>query len=148
MTVIRQLIAMIAVCVSLFTGHAGEEPAKDQRSCSLSVTTSSWSGWDADYEPIEATHTYTAAALESIAIPPEKDGPEKDGFAIQILAIDMNSVTLKTEYPMAPMGKQGINLMTDLTVFTVYNGQTLTLVTPTTDYGDIYIIEVLEIRRN
>lgn len=106
--------------------------------CTLEVTTSSWSGWEEGYQPKETVYTYEVDAPGFIMVPPE------DGFEIEILEIDVNGITFKTETPMAPYGR-GINLSTDQTVFTVYRGQTLSLVTPTMDYGDIYIITLTDI---
>ena len=113
-----------------------EAPTKEHRYL-LRITTSSWSGWEPDYQPEETTYDYELNGPGVIMAPPE------DGFQIKILEMDANGVTFETETPMSPYGNT-LNLNTDQTVFTVYRGQTLSIVTPTTDYGDVCIIEYVD----
>lgn len=131
-------IFMVTVFLAGCSGQAA--PKAGGWGCSIGITVSSWSGWEEDYIPTEATYEYEIDSPGTIMVPPE------DGFSIDITDIHANGLTLETESPMSPYGR-GINLASDQTVFTVYRGQTLSLVTPTTDEGDVYIIEVMDTYR-
>lgn len=129
-------LALSACVISLvLLTSCGADPA--ETGPVLQVTTSSWSGWSEDYEPEEETYTYAVDSPGAIMIPPE-DG---DGFKIELLEIGKDSLSFETESPMSVDDGGGINLMTDQTVFAVKKGQTLNLVTPTMDSGNIYIFE-------
>lgn len=61
-------------------------------------------------------------------------------MSVEIVDLFGNGITFRAEDSMSPYGA-GINLLTTQTEFTIYNGQAITLVTPTMDYGEIYRFE-------
>lgn len=129
------LVVMLAGCSALEA-----KPKEDLYGCSLRITLSSWSGWEQDYKPEESVYEFDVDGPGEIIVPPE------DGFKFDITEINANGMIFQTESSMSPYGGS-INLASDQTVFTVYRGQTLSLVTPSTDYGTVYIIELVDMYR-
>ncbi|MBE5933030.1 MAG: hypothetical protein E7263_06400 [Lachnospiraceae bacterium] len=106
----------------------------------LVVVCSSWSGWSEDYEPVEKTFVYPAIEGEVIC-PDYKE--TVDDFEFEILSVNPNSVTIKTNQCMScsEVGESGINLNSKETVFEIKKGEKIELTTLSMDAGDIYVFE-------
>lgn len=133
---LKRLTVLVLICVLFLTGCGKEDAEVVDSNCTLRVTTSSWSGWSESYEPKEEDYEYTFSTPCKILVPPDGE------FEIEILEMDSNQLVFETQSPMSPYGNR-FSLISDLTVFTIYRGQTLSLVTPTFDYGEIYILEYI-----
>lgn len=138
---IKHILAAVTL-LALLVGCA-ESGAKSQKElwgCSLKITLSSWSGWVEDYEPQEVTYECEINGLGEIVVPLE------GRFGFDITEINAKGITFKTTEPLA-LFDGTIDLNTQQRVFTVYKGHTLSLVTPTTDCGNEYIIELVDLFR-
>ncbi len=138
---IKHILAVVILLV-LLGGCSGLAPKSQEElwGCSLKITLSSWSGWEEGYDPQEVIYEFKIDSLGEITVPPE------GGFGFNITEINANGITFDTEEPLSPLGST-INLGTEQTVFTVYQGHMLSLVTPTMDYGTVYIIEPVDLFR-
>lgn len=103
----------------------------------LRVTLSSWSGWTPDYEPEEFTYTYIVTEGDILA------PPERESWTAEILRADENGILFSTSEPLSVINEDGtINLSSWDDTFEIHPGETLSLATPSTDYGEIYIFEL------
>lgn len=125
------------VFVVAFSGCDSPDSSGGTGRFTLKVTTSSWSG-EEYYTPEEETYEYVLDVPGTIRVPPDQD----TGVSVRIIELFDNGITFEMDQAMSPYGG-GINLMTDQTVFTIYAGQTLSLVTPSMDAGEIYIFELI-----
>ena len=64
-------------------------------------------------------------------------------FEFEIIEINSNSIKIRTNMAMSERAENGgISLLSDQKEFVIENGKTEELVTPTTDAGDIYMIDI------
>lgn len=98
----------------------------------LEIKESSWSGWTPNYKPEEVTKEYDVVLNKEYVV---NDGAL--GLTFTIEKINKDSITIKTTKSFSDYN-DGIDLMSKKTEFTVKEGETLKLTTPTTDAGNIY----------
>ena len=116
----------------------------------LKVTKTSWSGRSKDYKPIEKVSEHKITEGEKIELDRREwkstNGSGVNVFEVTIAGIGENSITLETSKAMAVRRKEklGISLNGNGTTFAVSDSEKLELVTPTMDYGYIYIFEILD----
>lgn len=63
-------------------------------------------------------------------------------FQIEIIEINNDNIKIKTNMSMSESNDGKISLSSKQKEFTIENGKTKELVTPTTDSGDIYMIDI------
>lgn len=66
----------------------------------------------------------------------------KGNFEIEIIEVNSDSIKIKTNTVMSERKNDRINLLSNQREFVIENGKTKELATPTTDAGDIYIIDI------
>lgn len=101
----------------------------------IRVTKSSWAGEKDFKKPKPIVRDYEIELNKVIEL------ESWSGVNLKIISIQNNSIQIQTNQAMSD-GKNGVSLMTDKTVFTIENGKTLHLVTPTTDAGEIFDIDI------
>ncbi len=104
----------------------------------LEIKESSWSGWSEDYEPEETTKEYEIVLNKEYVV-----NPNSLGLTFTIKKINKDSIVIETTEPFSD-SKEGIDLYTKKTEFTVKAGETLELTTPTMDSGDIYYLRLIK----
>lgn len=104
------------------------------------ITCSSWNGWSSDYESKDKTFEYVAKEGKVITL---DCMISKDDFEIQIIEVNEKSIIIKTNQYMScrEVGEHTINLNSKEDTFEINRGEKIELITPTTDAGDIFIIE-------
>lgn len=127
-------IAVVAVLVGVIAACWIFRPAK---AAQIAIVETNWSG-EKDYEPTEQTITYEVKPGDVIQCGGMAD------FEVTILKISNDSVTIETNMPMSSAQAPYVNLKTDETHFTISKNESLRLVTPTLDAGDIYTFSILE----
>jgi len=98
----------------------------------LRIKESSWSGWTPDYEPEEITKEYDVVLGKEYSINSGK-------FIFVIEEINDDNIVIKTSEVFSD-NKEGIDLNTDKTRFTIYLDEEKELTTPTMDAGLIYYL--------
>ena len=130
---IKELQAKIAQLEE--TSPTGEMlPAEPMGTMMLSITESSWSGWDENYEPEEETESYRVELNKTYTI--------GRSLSFEITEINENSITIHTSKVFSD-SETGIDLSTDKQDFIIEMGESIELTTPTMDAGNIYTLELL-----
>lgn len=133
MTIRRRTIALVtaAACLPAVTGCSLLEP--DSGPVPVTITSSSWNGWDRNHKPTPEVTTVDATQGTTVPFTGLVD------FEMTFTDVDEDSVDLTTSEPMAPRGESGgLNLLDTETEFTVERGETLRFSTPTMDGGMHY----------
>lgn len=119
----------------------------------LRIKESSWSGWTKDYKPEEIEKEYELKDNEKYIIKQtklihyegnERIEKEEELFSFDITEITDNSITIKTYQPFSDYDDNTINLRSDKKEFMITTEKPIKLVTPTTDFGYIFILTLLK----
>ena len=113
----------------------------------FSVVTSSWSGWVEDYKPKEKEYNFTAQKGKTYNVGQvtyyENGGyVTRPLFTFKITKLLKNGFEFKTENNLC---SGYINFMNTKNKFLVTTEQPCSLITPTTDCGDIFNISIKQI---
>ncbi|WP_068266360.1 hypothetical protein [Janibacter limosus] len=133
MTIRRRTLALVAAasCLPALTGCGLLEP--ESGPVPVTITSSSWNGWDRNHKPTPKTTTIDATKGASVPFTGFVD------FEITFTDVGEDSVELTTSEPMSPRGESGgLHLRDTETEFTVERGETLRFSTPTMDGGMHY----------
>lgn len=119
----------------------------------LIIKQSSWSGWSKDYKPEEIEKEYEIKLNEKYIIKTTnvsylKDGKmveeEREVLSFNISEVNDNSIKINTYQPFSDNENNTINLHTDKKEFIITTEKSLKLITPTMDYGDIFIFTLVK----
>ena len=119
-------------------------------SLKLKITQTSWSGTE-DYTPTETQTTYEkfeknlvyVVASRTVVDEIESENYEEEILSFEVLETTADYIKIRTRQPFS-VGENGIDLNSNQTEFTIKKGETLKLTTPTMDYGDIFILKLVE----
>lgn len=118
----------------------------------LNIKQSSWSGWDPEYKPVEIENQYDLELNHKYIIKTRTSYYSKDEklieheseiFSFEITEIGLDSIKINTFQVFSGHDGSIINLRSKAHEFTVFIDKSLKLVTPTMDYGDIFILTLI-----
>lgn len=136
------LFLLISLCACGKKDNQNDIRKKEDtvKTADIVVVCSDWNGWDAYYEPVEVTEEYTVEEGDTINLDKYS---MSDDFNFKIVSIKDKSIIIETNQSMSgsEVDYPYIDLSSDETFFVVLKGEKIKLVTPSTDCGDIYIIE-------
>ena len=101
----------------------------------IKITSSSWSGWSADYKP-EEKESFCKLSLDDTC------STDDGELSFIITSFDDDSVTIHTSKAFSDK-EDGINLLSDKQDFTIKKGESLKLETPTMDAGFVYKLSIV-----
>lgn len=101
----------------------------------IKITSSSWSGWSADYKP-EEKESFCKLSLDGTC------STDDGELSFTITSIDDDSVTIHTSKAFSDKEDE-INLLSDKQDFTIKKGESLKLETPTMDAGFTYKLSIV-----
>ena len=119
----------------------------------LKIKESSWSGWSRNYKPQEIEKEYDLKLNEKYVINTTiisyvKDGEivkeEQEIFSFNIIEINENNIKIVTYQPFSDNEGGIINLKSNKKDFIISVGKSLKLITPTMDYGRIFILTLIK----
>lgn len=116
----------------------------------IKIISSSWSGWSEDYEP-EETESYCEIKLHEKctvktrmhSTTDSEEREEKDVLSFEVTSINEDSIDIHTFQPFSD-NEEGIDLRSDKQDFTIKFDETLELITPTMDAGDIFTFSITQ----
>lgn len=104
-------------------------------SVKLEVTSTMWSGWDFEHKPPQTVKEYTVTKGSKIKI----GYIEKITFTV--VFVSDNKVVIESDECLSE-GFNGINMYADQNRFTIRNGKSIKLTTPSEDAGDIFYFKI------
>lgn len=111
----------------------------------IKIISSSWSGWSEDYTPKE-TESYCEISLHEKCVVKTRQYSNAEGkefeeevLSFEIESINDDSVDIHT-FQVFSDNEKGINLLSDKQDFTIKEGESLKLTTPTMDAGDTFTL--------
>ena len=114
----------------------------------IKIISSSWSGWSADYEPIE-TEAYCELKLNEKCVvkttqisDAKGNEHEEEVFSFEITDITDDSVSIHA-FQVFSDGEKGVDLNSDKQNFVIKNNESLKLTTPTMDVGNTFTLTLL-----
>ena len=119
----------------------------------LNIKQSSWSGWSKDYKPEETEKQYDIKTNEKYIIKTRKISYIENGemvereqeiFSFEITEINSENIKIRTFQQFSGNDINTINIISNKTEFEIAMNKTLKLVTPTLDYGDIFILTLIK----
>lgn len=119
----------------------------------LIIKQSSWSGWSKDYKPEEIENEYEIKLNEKYIIKTVKTSykkedewveEEKEVLSFNITEVNDDSIKINTYQEFSDNEGDTINLNSDKKEFVITTEKPLKLVTPTTDYGEIFIFYLIK----
>lgn len=128
-------LSIVTVLTGLIAACLVSRPAKTAQ---IAIVETNWAG-EKDYVPTEQTKIYEVKSGDVIRLEGMVD------LEVTVLKIVNDSVTVETNTPMSSIEEPYVNLDAAETRFTIKKDESLRLVTPTLDAGDIYIFSMLEI---
>ena len=116
----------------------------------IKIISSSWSGWSEDYEP-EETESYCEIKLHEKctvktrmhSTTDSEEWEEKDVLSFEVTSINEDSIDIHTFQAFSD-NEEGIDLRSDKQDFTIKFDETLELITPTMDAGDIFTFSITQ----
>ena len=119
----------------------------------LIIKQSSWSGRSRDYKPVEVENEYEIKLNEKYIIKTtqvsykkgdEWVNEEKEILSFNILEANDNSIRINTYQAFSDNDGNTINLNSDKKDFIITTEKPLKLITPTMDYGEIFIFTLVK----
>lgn len=119
----------------------------------LIIKQSSWSGWSSDYKPNEIEKEYEIKLNEKYVVKTTKISYIKDEKMVEeeeeilsfnISEINEDSIKINTYQVFSDNEDGTVNLHTDKKEFIVTTEKPLELITPTMDYGEIFIFTLIK----
>ena len=119
----------------------------------LIIKQSSWSGWSKDYKPKEIENEYEINLNEKYVVKTTKTSYIKDGKMVEeereilsfnISEVNDDSIKINTYQVFSDNEDCTINLRTDKKEFIITTEKPLKLITPTMDYGEIFIFILIK----
>ena len=119
----------------------------------LRIKQTSWSGWSKDRKSEEFVKEYDINLNEKYVIKTlttsyKKDDElveeEKEVFSFDVIEIKQNSIKIHTYQPFSDNQDGTVNLNSDKKEFIISEEKSLKLITPTMDYGEIFVITLVK----
>ena len=127
---------VFTLCLLLFLVISISGCSNNKDKVVLQIRESSWSGWDRNYKPKEVTKKYNIVLNK-------KYYTESGRLQFVVKDINNDNIVIKTTSSFSD-SKKGINLSSNKKVFKVYYDEELKLVTPTTDAGEIFYLQLIK----
>ena len=119
----------------------------------LIIKHSSWSGWTKDYKPNENEYEFEIELNKKYVIETTKVSymngdelveEEREVLSFNVIEVNNNSIKINTYQVFSDNEDNTINLFSDKKEFIITTEKPLSLVTPTMDYGEIFIFNLVK----
>lgn len=129
--------AAYALCKIMEDGNITCDDTLYERTATIEIAASDWSGWNENDKPTAATQTYTVRKGDVIWLGGITD------LEVTLTGVSDKSISFDTNAPMSS-GDSGIDLDANTTRFTLDEDGSLQLLTPTMDAGDIFVFKLVK----